>query len=183
MIYPSSLLIPLLALLPNLFFAAAGGARSADNAGSQRRTSSPTGTAAGLLGAGGASGAEPLPLVLLERVGQVGVFLSPILSPIQFTPGLDTAALIAMAVALGIYYACWTRYFLRGRDRKLLLKPFLGIPIPMAIAPVLYFLFAAEILRSPLLAAAAVLFAGGHIPITLIQLKVAGGGSGKDTTA
>jgi len=177
-IYLSSLLIPLLALLPNVFFAAAGGGRSSWGAASagagdprRRPTTSPTGTAAGLLGAGGATGGEPLALAVLERVGQVGVFLSPIFYPIHFTSTLDIAALFGMAVTLGLYYACWTRYFLAGRDRKLLVKSILGIPIPMAIAPVLYFLFAAGILRSPILAVAALVFAAGHVPITLRQRR------------
>ncbi len=173
MIYVSSLLIPLLALLPNIFFAASGGARTGPGAEQPKGSSSPTGRAAGLLGAGGASGAEPLPYVLLERVGQVGVFLAPILYPINFESVYDTIAVVGMALFLGLYYACWTRYFSRGRDRKLLVKSMLGIPIPMAIAPVLYFLCAAEIQRSPILVIAALLFAGGHIPITLIQRRSA----------
>ncbi|HUX22583.1 MAG TPA: hypothetical protein VMW69_15205 [Spirochaetia bacterium] len=179
MIYLSSLLIPLLALLPNIFFAAAGGARgnasSSDRNGSHaglgRESASPTGRAAGLLGAGGAAGGEPLPFVLLERVGQVGVFLSPILYSIHFESLYDIIALCGMALSLGLYYACWTRYFAQGRARALLVKSFLGIPIPMAIAPCIYFLFAAQIQRSPILVIAALLFAGGHIPITLIQRR------------
>lgn len=175
MIYLSSLLIPLLALLPNLFFAAAGGARPA--AGSSagdirgRSSSSPTGAAAGLLGAGGATGGEPLPLVLLERVGQVGVFFGPVLYPLHFDSLFDIVSLVVMALTLGLYYACWTRYFSGGKAKSLLVKSLLGIPIPMAIAPVVYFLFAAEILRSPIVAAAAVVFAAGHIPITLMHRR------------
>jgi hypothetical protein len=76
-----------------------------------------------------------------------------------------------MALSLGLYYACWTRYFAQGRARALLVKSFLGVPIPRAIAPGIYFLFAAEIQRSLILAVAALLFAGGHIPITLIQRR------------
>lgn len=182
MIYLGSLFIPLLALLPNLFFAAAGGAREpsgrdqgvttggrADSRGAVG--GSPSGKAASLLGAGGASGAEPLPFVLLERVGQVGVFLAPILSPMYFGSLYDMIAVVGMALSLGLYYACWTRYFVHGRARRLLVKSLLGIPIPMAVAPVFYFLFAAEIQRSVVVLIAAVLFAGGHIPITLMQRK------------
>lgn len=188
MIYVSSLLIPLLALLPNLFFAASGGGRGAaggrssgTGAGSRGAAqsvgltgrSAPVsgGFASSLIGAGGASGSEPLAYVLLERVGQVGVFLTPLLYPIRFESTVDLVCLVGMAVALGFYYACWTRYYARGRKRSLLYRSFIGVPIPMAIMPVVYFLFAAEILRAPLLVAAAVVLGAGHIPITLIQRK------------
>lgn len=176
MIYATSFLIPLLALLPNLFFAAAGGRRPPGAAPSTggRPAGPQSGFASSLVGAGGATGTEPLPYVLLERVGQVGVFLSPLLYPIRVGSSLDLVALFGMAVALGIYYACWTRYFIRGRKRSLLFKSLIGIPIPMAVSPVAYFLFAAWILQAPILLIAAVLLAGGHIPITLLQRKAAG---------
>lgn len=188
MIYATSLLIPLLALLPNLFFAASGGGRAglrdsgrptgsrdtAHTAGLSGRSAPVSGGfASSLIGAGGASGNEPLAYVLLERVGQVGVFLSPLLYPIHVVSTIDLVCLVGMAVALGLYYACWTRYYAKGRKRSLLYRSLIGIPIPMALTPVVYFLFAAEILRSPVLLAAAVILGAGHIPITLMQRKAA----------
>lgn len=46
-------------------------------------------------------------------------------------------------VFLVLYYIVWIRYFLGGRDVALLSKRFCGIPMPLAVFPVLYFLCAA----------------------------------------
>lgn len=48
-----------------------------------------------------------------------------------------------MVVCIIIYYYLWSRYFLNGRDVAYLGKNLWIIPIPMAIFPCLYFLFAA----------------------------------------
>ena len=71
-----------------------------------------------------------------------------------------------MAVALALYYGGWLRFFAGGRAYALYFASMLGLPIPMAIAPIVYFLAAGALLRSPLLAAAAFVLAVGHIPIT-----------------
>lgn len=42
-----------------------------------------------------------------------------------------------------LYYIVWIRYFIGGRDIKLLGTSFLFIPMPLAVFPVLYFIFAA----------------------------------------
>lgn len=41
-----------------------------------------------------------------------------------------------------LYYIVWIRYFIGGRDAKLLGIKFLFIPMPLAVFPVLYFIFA-----------------------------------------
>lgn len=45
-------------------------------------------------------------------------------------------------VFLILYYIVWIRYFIGGRDTKLLGIKFLFIPMPLAVFPVLYFIFA-----------------------------------------
>lgn len=45
-------------------------------------------------------------------------------------------------VFLILYYIVWIRYFIGGRDKKLLGTKFLFIPMPLAVFPVLYFIFA-----------------------------------------
>jgi len=45
-------------------------------------------------------------------------------------------------VFLVLYYIVWIRYFIGGRDIKLLGTKFLFIPMPLAVFPVLYFIFA-----------------------------------------
>ena len=52
---------------------------------------------------------------------------------------LSPWALLA-AVFLILYHVVWIRYFARGRDVALLGKSFCGVPMPLAIFPVLYYL-------------------------------------------
>ncbi len=42
-----------------------------------------------------------------------------------------------------LYYLRWLRYFIRRCDPEVLRKPMLGLPAPMAVLPVLYFLLMA----------------------------------------
>lgn len=70
-----------------------------------------------------------------------------------------------MLICLGLYYSGWIRYFAKGRRYPLLFAPLLGIPLPMAVGPVTYFLAASFFLRSPALCGAAVLLGIGHIYI------------------
>ena len=46
-------------------------------------------------------------------------------------------------IFLTLYYIVWFRYFLGGRDIELLGKPFLFVPMPLAVFPVIYFIFLA----------------------------------------
>ena len=46
-------------------------------------------------------------------------------------------------IFLALYYIVWFRYFLGGRDIELLGKPFLFVPMPLAVFPVIYFIFLA----------------------------------------
>ena len=46
-------------------------------------------------------------------------------------------------IFLALYYIVWFRYFLGGRDIELLGKPFLFVPMPLAVFPVIYFICSA----------------------------------------
>lgn len=46
-------------------------------------------------------------------------------------------------IFLDLYYIVWFRYFLGGRDIELLGKAFLFVPMPLAVFPVIYFIFSA----------------------------------------
>ena len=96
---------------------------------------------------------DSVPFTILERVGQVSSFLA-------------TAAWIAMGLTLAFYFAGWLRFFWRGRDYALLFKPMLGIPVPMAVSPVLYFLLSSVVLGSIYQAIAAAVLGIGHITIS-----------------
>ena len=110
--------------------------------------------------------ADPLLFTIVERVGQVGSFVLPLFFSLTFSGGIVAVAWIVMGLALAFYYAGWARYILRRRDYAFLFKSMLGIPVPMAICPVLYFLFSSVVLGSIYQALAAVVLGVGHITIT-----------------
>lgn len=100
----------------------------------------------------------------LEQIGRLGIFVLPLFWQVHLTDSLSIIALVLMGFCLLIYYICWIRYLIRGRTNSLLFQHLLFIPVPMAVFPVLYFFFAGILLRSWPVAAAAVVFALGHIP-------------------
>lgn len=71
------------------------------------------------------------------------------------------------ACFLILYYVVWLRYFLGGRKTILLGKKFLFVPIPLAVFPVLYFLFAAIWLNNILAAAIIIIFGAAHITVSV----------------
>lgn len=66
------------------------------------------------------------------------------------------------AVFLVLYYVVWIRYFLGGCDTYLLGKSFLLVPIPLAVFPVLYFLFVALWLHNYIAAVLMAIFGVAH---------------------
>ena len=143
--YPASLLITAAVLLPNLLYLAL----PALNAKKYGKS------------------ADSLALTIVERAGQVSCFLLPLFSPLSFTGSMVIAAWMVMGVTLGFYYAGWIRFFVQGRDYALLFKAMLGFPIPMAISPVIYFLFSSLVLRSFYQAIGAAVLGVGHISISI----------------
>jgi hypothetical protein len=144
-LYPASLLITVAVLLPNLLFLA----RPPLNARKYGKS------------------ADSLVLTIVERAGQVSCFILPLFFSLSFTGSLVIAAWIVMGVSLGFYYAGWTRFFVQGRDYALLFKPMVGLPVPMAISPVIYFLFASLVLGSFYQAIGAAVLGVGHISISV----------------
>jgi hypothetical protein len=143
-LYPESLLITAAVLLPNLLFLVLPPL----NVGAYGKP------------------ADSVPLTILERVGQVSSFVLPLFFPLSASDTLATAAWIAMGLTLAFYFAGWLRFFWRGRDFALLFKPMLGIPVPMAVSPVLYFLLSSVVLGSIYQAIAAAVLGIGHITIS-----------------
>lgn len=76
-----------------------------------------------------------------------------------------------MALALLLYYAVWTRYFARGRTCALLFELFLGVPLPLAISPIVYFFAASVLFGSWYLALATVILTVGHLWISLQESR------------
>ncbi|MEK3683211.1 hypothetical protein [Paenibacillus sp. FSL R10-2736] len=133
-------IIPLLVLLPNLLFIFFPPRNAPDSLAS-----------------------TPLIFTILERAGQITCFMMPIVlgrklaeQPLGLSAGL-------MAVCLLIYYICWARFYWNAREFAVLFTPWLGIPIPMAVFPAIYFMLLGFWLESWLLLIPAFLFAVGHL--------------------
>ncbi len=109
-------------------------------------------------------------MTMIERAGQVSCFLLPVFSQ-GFIESADTNLWFYIAVVcVAAYYGLWFRYALK-RDVKLLFAPFLLIPIPMAVFPVLAFAFIAVWIQSGWLLAAALVLAVGHFANSFAAYK------------
>ena len=85
-------------------------------------------------------------LEIMESIGRLGAFAIPFFCSITIQSLFGILCWIVMMVAVGLYYAGWARYFRGGRPYASLYMPLLGIPIPMALCPVIYFLAASVVL-------------------------------------
>jgi len=106
---------------------------------------------------------------IVERAGQGFAFVIPFFYPLKIQGSLEIAGLTGMILALLFYYLNWGRYVLQGRSFRLLYQPCVGIPIPLAISPVIYFLLASVLFHSWYLLAAAVVLGIGHIYISSLE--------------
>lgn len=104
-------------------------------------------------------------LTWLERAGQALCIVVPI---VVVPRTLSWWWVLPGAIALGIYYALWARYLARGRRTAELYLPLWGIPVPMAILPVLVFLASSAWMGNIWLTLAAAVLAAGHIPASAI---------------
>lgn len=103
---------------------------------------------------------------VIERVGQAGVFMIPFFYPLPVLRVASVDALAVMVLALLFYYSGWARYVSKGHRYVLLYAPFLGVPLPMAISPLVYFAAASVFLSAWPLAVATVVLAVGHLYIS-----------------
>jgi hypothetical protein len=103
---------------------------------------------------------------ILERIGQAACFTIPVFYALRFDTALGKIAVTVGLCALLFYYAGWLRFVFSKRSFCLLFSPLAGIPIPMAIAPILVFLMAAINMQSWPLGIAAIVLAAGHLPIS-----------------
>lgn len=69
-----------------------------------------------------------------------------------------------------LYYIVWIRYFAGGMDAGLLSEKFLFVPIPLAVFPVLYFLFAALWLHNGIAAIIVCIFGAAHYAVSYFNL-------------
>lgn len=115
-------------------------------------------------GPGGESrSAVPPALALAENVTRVVVLALPCFRALDLERRYAVPALLGMALALGVYYAAWIRFFDGGGAPALLGMPLAGIPAPLAFAPLALLAISSYLLASSWMLAAALCFGALHI--------------------
>ena len=118
----------------------------------------------------GASPSEPLLLTILENVGRFATLILPFFFSLDLHKRFSTPVMVGMGLALAVYYACWIRYFAGGRAAALLGAPFLGIPLPMAVAPITFLVLSSYLMGSWWMFGVSLLFGVAHIWISVLTL-------------
>ena len=111
----------------------------------------------------GSRGSVPLVLTLAENVARVAVLALPFFFALQLTKKYSMLTVAGMALALTIYYAAWARYFVGGGAVTLLSAPLLGIPSPLAFAPIAFLVLSSYLLDSWWMLAASMVFGALHV--------------------
>ncbi len=106
-------------------------------------------------------------LEIVENVSRI-VYLIVLTFLVSKKPlDLKSVWLYGSAAFLVLYYTTWIRYFTGGRKISLLNKPFLFVPIPLAVFPVLYFLCAAIWMNNIPAAIIMLIFGAAHITVSI----------------
>lgn len=110
-------------------------------------------------------------LDIVENISRIAylVSISVLVSEKPVNP--KSAWLMLSALFLILYYIVWIRYFKGGRDIALLGKPFLFVPMPLAVFPVLYFMFAAIWLGNIPAAVIMAIFGVAHITVSVQSFR------------
>lgn len=116
------------------------------------------------------STSEPLALTIVENIGRFATLVLPFFFALDFDKRFSVPVTVVMALTLAIYYACWIRYFTGGSTASLLGAPFLGIPLPMAVMPIVFLALSSYLMGSWLTFGATVLFGVAHIWISALSL-------------
>ncbi|NYD68809.1 hypothetical protein [Agromyces atrinae] len=101
----------------------------------------------------------------VERAGQALCAVVPVITEPGAVHGWWA---IPVLVGLVAYYLLWARYLISGRPVTALYGPFWGVPVPMAITPVIVFAATGLGLSNVWVVGSAVVLAAGHIPASLM---------------
>lgn len=109
-------------------------------------------------------------LLLFERVGEV---LTSCFAVVQFQiVYYEMNIFIIISIICMILYECyWIRYFMGQKTLSDFYQPFLKIPVPGALLPVMGFILLGVYQHSYLLIGSSVILGIGHIGIHLQHLK------------
>jgi hypothetical protein len=142
----SGALIPILIMLPNILWILLPQSTKNDNA------------------------SVPLALNIAENIGRAAILVSPFFYSLSFGKRFSAPALVIACLALAVYYAAWARYFAGGRTAELMGASFLGIPLPLAVAPIILLIASAYLLGSWPMLLAAIWFGVAHIWVSALTL-------------
>lgn len=118
----------------------------------------------------GALPSEPLGLTIMENLGRFATLILPFFFALDLHKKFSVPVIVGMGLALIVYYACWIRYFAGGRAAALLGAPFLGIPVPMALAPIVFLILSSYLMSSWWMFGASLLFGVAHMWISILTL-------------
>lgn len=102
-------------------------------------------------------------IIALEWIGRIGILVLPLFWEISFDKS-RIVFLVLSGLMLAIYYFGWIRFFMNGREFSLLFDSLFGIPVPLAVSPILSIFFLGINQKSWPVVAASVIMALGHIP-------------------
>jgi hypothetical protein len=112
----------------------------------------------------------PLALSIAEHIGRAGIIVIPFFYSLDFSRRFSMVALAIGILALLLYYVVWGRYFVGGRTPELMGAALMGIPLPLAVAPVVLLLASSYLMGSWWMAGAAVFFGIAHIWVSALTL-------------
>lgn len=108
-------------------------------------------------------------LSALEWLARLVLLTVPLLYGFDLGARAARLCFVGLFASLALYYAGWLRFFLGGRSYALLWAPLWKIPVPLAVAPVLYFGFLSQVTGSVPVLVGAVLLALGHLPASYFE--------------
>ena len=111
--------------------------------------------------------AVPRWIELIEQVSRIAYLFAITLLASQKPLSLQSVWLWLASLFLILYYVVWIRYFACGREISFLNRPFLFIPMPLAVLPVLYFLFSAVWLHNLPAAIIMTVFGAAHLTVSI----------------
>jgi hypothetical protein len=113
---------------------------------------------------------EALFLTIVENAGRLAVLILPFFYSLDVNTKLSLPVMIGTGLALAIYYGSWLRYFAGGRPAELLRAPLLGVPLPLAVTPVVFLIFSSFLMGSWLMLVASIWFGIAHIWVSALTL-------------
>ena len=108
---------------------------------------------------------------IVEQISRIAYLFAITLLVSRDERSFQSAWLYLTAIFLILYYGVWLRYFMGGREIALLNRPFLFVPMPLAVFPVLYFLCAAIWLHNLPAAIIMLIFGAAHLTVSIQSFR------------